>query len=261
MSEFYKGKTALVTGASSGIGREITRELVVRGAQVIAVARRVEKVRELQEELKNMPGACIPFQADLQNHQQLTELVEQSFAKSRKIDILVNNAAVGSSKSFVDLDKDEIQQIYDTNLVGTTVLTHQVLRRMVKERSGNVVFVTSLAGKLGFPNLSAYSATKFGLEGLADSLRYEVGPDGVHITVLRPGVTGTEFFEVAGMQKFESEMKAKGKMGTPQQVAQELLDKLPENPEEIVVGPDKWFLKIMPIIPRKYRFRVLSLFS
>jgi short-subunit dehydrogenase len=132
---------------------------------------------------------------------------------------------------------------------------------MLKNKSGHIIFVTSLAGKMGFPGLSAYSASKFGVEGLAESIRREVSSNNVAVTVLRPGVTDTEFFENANMQEFQKQRKEAGTLHPASKVANELVSKIHKLPNEIVIGNDKWFLRIMPFVPEKLRFAVLGLFG
>ena len=140
-------------------------------------------------------------------------------------------------------------------------LTQKVLAEIIKNQRGQIVFVTSLAGKMGFPNLSTYSATKFGIEGFAEAVRSEVTNQGIDITVLRPGVTDTEFFEVAEMTDFADAMKQEGKIHSPKDIADFLLDKLPKKPNELTYGRDKWFIKLLPFLPHNMRLKILSLIS
>jgi len=261
MREYLRGKSAIVTGASSGIGREITLALSREGANVLAVARREDRLKEVSKLATNNGGEIVPYSADLQIDESSDAIVSAALAAFGTIDILVNNAAFGKNEAFVDLNKEDIDGIIKTNLLAPVFLSQKVLPLMIQKQSGHIVFVTSLAGKLGFPGLSAYSASKFGIEGLAESIRREVSSQNVAITVLRPGITDTEFFQNANMQEFEKQSRDSGKLHSPTRVAEELVAKIENRPNEIVVGSDKWFLRIMPFVPERFRFAVLNLFG
>jgi short-subunit dehydrogenase len=261
MNEYLKGKSTIVTGASSGIGREIALAFSKEGANVLAVARRTDRLEELAKETAQFDGTVIPHVANLQDEGSSTAITDAALQHFGTIDILVNNAAYGKNDAFVRHAEDDLINIIQTNLLAPAFLSKKILPLMIENKSGHIVFVTSLAGKMGFPNMSAYSASKFGVEGLAESIRREVRSSNIAITILRPGVTDTEFFEKADMMDFQKEAKRSGKMYPASEVAKELLKSIEGRPNEIVVGSDKWFLRIMPIIPEKYRMKVLSLFG
>jgi short-subunit dehydrogenase len=261
MSEYLRGKSAVVTGASSGIGREIALAFSREGVNVLAVARREERLKEISDIATQHIGEIVSFPADLQQNESVEAITAAALSYFGTIDILVNNAAFGKNEAFVDLNESDLEGIIKTNLMAPARLSQKVLPIMIQKQSGHIVFVTSLAGKLGFPGLSAYSASKFGIEGLAESIRREVSRHNVVITVLRPGVTDTEFFENANMQEFEQQSRKAGKLHPPTNVAHELVVKMQSKPNEIVVGSDKWFLRIMPFVPEKYRLTVLGMFG
>jgi short-subunit dehydrogenase len=259
MNEYLRGKSAIVTGASSGIGREIALAFSREGANVLAVARRQERLDELNELSERNEGEIVSFVADLQDKDSYKAIVAQALSAFDTVDILVNNAAFGKNDELVNLTEDEIEGIIQTNLLAPAFLSKEVLPLMIKKGSGHIIYVTSLAGKLGFPGLSAYSASKFGVEGLAEAVRREVRPLGITVTVLRPGVTDTEFFDKANMQDFHAQAKKTGKLHQASKVAEDLVTQISSKPNEIVVGSDKWFLRIMPFIPEKLRMRALQL--
>lgn len=261
MSEYLQGKSTIVTGASSGIGREIALAFSREGANVLAVARRQERLDELNKLSEKNGGQIVPYVADLQDQDSYQSIVAQALATFGTIDILVNNAALGKNDEFVNLTQEDIEQIIRTNLLAPAFLSQEVLPLMIKKGSGHMIYVTSLAGKLGFPGLSAYSASKFGIEGLVESIRREVRTQGVAITVLRPGVTDTEFFDTANMQEFHAQAKKTGKLHPASKVAEDLVAQISNKPNEIIVGSDKWFLRVMPFIPEKLRVRALGLFG
>jgi short-subunit dehydrogenase len=121
-----------------------------------------------------------------------------------------------------------------------------------------MVYTSSLAGKVGFPEMSIYSASKFAIEGFVDSLRSEYESKGVMFTVLRPGITRTPFFKKAGMEAFENSVKDLKNCYTPDKVAEIFYEKISPSVKTIVVGNDKYFLALLPFTPFRYRFKVLD---
>ena len=262
MSEkYYEGKTAIVTGASSGIGRAVSLQLAENGAHVIAVARRANLLMELEEVSGQVSGTIHALVADISDPNSSRDIKEMALGTTGRIDMLINNAATGLSAPTADISTDKMEGIIKTNLLGTMRLSQEILKVMIEFRKGHLIFITSLAGKMGFPNLSAYSASKFGLEGFAQSVRQEVASQGIEVTVARPGVTDTQFFEIAGMTDFAETMRQRGKIHSPEAFAEFLLTNLPRNPTDFTFGRDKWFLKLLPLLPHQMRLKVLSLIS
>lgn len=255
---FFSQKTAIVTGASAGIGREIAKEFAMRGAKVIATARRQNRLEQLAEECASFEGKCIPLAADIMHPASAVKIVEAAMTIAGRIDILVNNAAIGFKSTAIETPEVKMQEMLTTNLVGPIKLTQQAIRVMIGQASGSLVFVTSLAGKMGFPGLSVYSASKFGIEGFVEALRSEIAGTGIDVTVLRPGVTDTEFFDVAGMHEYPALLRKRGKIHSPEAVARYLADKLPKRPTELTFGTDRFFLKLLPFIPHHLRLKFLS---
>lgn len=258
--EYYKGKIAIVTGASSGIGREISRELIRHGSTVIAASRRQDALDSLSIETKDLAGKCIPLPTDIQSDQGQERLLNTAIGQSGQIDFLINNAGVGHMGELAESKPEQMRQSIETNLTASIMLTRRVCKKMIEQEGGHIAFVTSLAGKMGFPGLSVYSASKFGLEGFADAIRQELEPKNIPVTVLRPGVTDTEFFEVAGMESFANNMRKQGSIYSPEFVASKFIKGLPKKPHDINIG-DSLFIKLLPYIPAKYRFKILSLLS
>lgn len=260
----FNGKTAIVTGASSGIGRAIAKDLAQNGANVIATARREDRLNQLQDECsESSTGNIHPISIDINDPEAHKIITTQALEINGEINYLINNAATGTNKAFKDLNQEEIIQTVNTNLLSTIRLTQEVHSTMKDQQNGNIIFVTSLAGVMGFPGLSIYSSTKFALEGFAQSLRFETESDNINIVVLRPGVTDTEFFVNAGMEEFAQTMREEGKIHTPERVSRNLLRALEKNrpPTEVIVGNDKWFIKLLPFIPHSMRFQILDIFN
>lgn len=179
------GSTIVVTGASSGIGRDAAVRLAARGARVWAVARNGERLASLAQEC---PGVS-PFVADVSVDADRAALV----AAVGDVDVLVNNAGLGWSGVVADMSAAEVRQLFEVNVIGLIDLTQRVLGGMLERRRGHVVNVGSVAGWVSAPPLSVYSATKFAVAGFSEGLRREVQGRGVTVGLIAPGPLGTEF--------------------------------------------------------------------
>ncbi|HEY2990729.1 MAG TPA: SDR family oxidoreductase, partial [Candidatus Binatia bacterium] len=189
----FKDQVALVTGASSGIGQRLAIDLAARGAIVIGCGRSLERLEETAKELKRYNSSSKVVVCDVGDSKQVRQMVEEVLAQFGKIDILVNNAGFGSHQSFADAPVDSIESMLRTNYLGTVYCTKEVLPSMLARRSGTIVNISSVAGKIGTPNMSAYCATKFALIGLSESLYHELRPHGIHVSVICPGPVRTKF--------------------------------------------------------------------
>lgn len=251
---------ALVTGASSGIGQAIATRLCEQGITVFALARSRSRLNAIRNSLS--PDAKPLFKSvvcDLMDDGSIKAAVDQ--LSDSRIDLLVNNAGTGIYKKFELMSEDEIDKVLNTNLKGTLTLTSHILRRRAPNESLHLVFVTSLAGKIGFSDLSVYSASKFALEGFCETLRAEYEGSPVSITVLRPGVTDTAFFEKAGMQAYKETAKNLRSFYSPDKVAEIFLQNISRKPPAIIVGNDKYFLIALPFIPFRHRLKALDIIN
>lgn len=191
---------AIVTGASSGIGRELVRQMVLHKAfedvRVIATARRTDRLEELAALLP--PGRVLIFPADLAKHDDRLALWQ--FAQSRlgKIDLLVNNAGLGAYGPFHQLTDDQISRIFAVDVEAVIHLTSLALKQMIPAGTGQIVQVSSILGEVGIPYSSAYVAAKHAVNGLVKSVRYELAGTGVKIWAACPGQTESEFRKTAG---------------------------------------------------------------
>lgn len=251
---------AVVTGASSGIGAEIALGLCNKGIEVLAVARSEQKLRAVKSSLDISKRALfVAVLADVSTEQGLQKVIRTAHKRGR-VNLVINNAAVGISKRFADYSSQEIDLVINTNLRAPIRLAQAFINsRKSRKTPLDFVFVSSLAGKIGFPELSTYSSSKFGIEGLVESLKNEYIDQPVRFTILRPGVTDTNFFNTAGMQCFHKSVQGTRSLHSPQKVATEFIKKLPSMPSVIVVGNDKYFLKLLPFIPFRMRFKFLDI--
>jgi len=184
-------KVALVTGGSSGIGEATARALPAAGFTVYAAARRVERMQPLTE------VGIRPFAMDVTDDASIQAGVATIIDEQGRIDVLVNNAGYGSYGALEDVPMDEARAQMEVNVFGAARLTQLVLPHMRGQRSGTIVNVTSMGGKIYTPLGAWYHATKFALEAISDCLRMEVKPFGINVVVLEPGGIRTEWPGIA----------------------------------------------------------------
>lgn len=183
-------KTVLVTGASSGMGKETTRRLLREGYGVYAAARRVERMQDLET------LGAVPLRMDVTKEDDVVSAVERIGAERGGVDVLVNNAGFGLYGAMEDTPLAEARRQFEVNLFGLARLTQLVLPHMREKRSGTIVNVSSMGGKIYTPLGSWYHATKHALEGWSDCLRLELAPLGIRVVIVEPGIIETEFGDV-----------------------------------------------------------------
>ncbi|MEU6621527.1 oxidoreductase [Streptomyces litmocidini] len=184
-------KTALVTGASSGIGEATALKLIALGYTVYGAARRTDRLRKLAER------GVRPLAMDVTDDDSMRSGVDRIVSETGRIDVLVNNAGYGSYGAVEDVPQEEARRQFDVNVFGAVRLTQMVLPHMRARRSGTVVNVTSMGGKIHTPLGGWYHGTKFALEALSDCLRMEVRPFGIDVVVIEPGGIRTEWSGIA----------------------------------------------------------------
>jgi short-subunit dehydrogenase len=194
-----EGCSALITGASAGIGREFARQLAGRGRSLILVARREQKLNELREDLKQQhPNLTVHIRkADLADPTQLKELVAWLEREKIDVDLLINNAGLGDLGPFATSDPIRNEQMTLVNVVALTSLTRHLLPQMIARKRGGILNVSSSAGFLPIPNFAVYAATKAYVTSFSEALRAELHGTGVSVCALCPGPVHTEFLEVA----------------------------------------------------------------
>lgn len=190
----YDGLTALVTGASSGIGRQLALRLAKEGAKVGLVARRADALENLAEEIRALPGEALVLPCDVSEPNQVIETARRALDHFGTIDMLVNNAGYGGQSTFLDWDMEDVERLMRVNYFGALYFTKALLPQMVARNRGWLVFISSVSGRIASPEKSAYAATKFAMTGFAEALSMEVEPSGVHLLTVYPGVIRTPFF-------------------------------------------------------------------
>ena len=187
-------KIVIITGASSGIGEALAREYAARGYKLSLGARRIEKLEAL---MKDFPGGeFLCLKTDVSKEDECRNLIKKTIERFGRIDILINNAGVSMRALFQDTDLEVVHRIMDVNFYGTVYCTKFSLPWLL-ESKGSLVGVISIAGHVGLPGRSAYSASKFAIRGFLDTLRIENLHKGLHVLVAAPGFTATEVRKVA----------------------------------------------------------------
>jgi NAD(P)-dependent dehydrogenase (short-subunit alcohol dehydrogenase family) len=201
MDEVDNNKVAVVTGSSSGIGREISLMLARKGFATYATMRNLAKGSELKDiaDKEKLPLKIV--QLDVTDDSSVNGAIQTIFDESNRIDVLVNNAGYGLTGALEDLSIDEIKSQYETNVFGLVRTTQSVIPIMRKQNAGTIVNISSGLGRFGIATTSAYVSSKFAVEGLSESMSYELEPFGIRTIIIEPGVIKTNFFNSAVLAK------------------------------------------------------------
>ena len=186
-------KVAVVTGSSTGIGYETSLILARNGFLTYATRRNLNKSENMKMVATKESLPIQVKQLDVTDDVSVTNAIQAISSETGRIDVLVNNAGYGLNGAFEDLAMDEIKAQYETNVFGLIRTTQAVLPIMRRQKSGTIVNISSGAGRFGFPSGSAYVSTKFAVEGLSESISYELEPFGIKVVIVEPGVIRTNF--------------------------------------------------------------------
>jgi len=190
-----QGSRAIVTGASSGIGRAIARELARQGAKLVVIARREDRLRELADEIAADGGLVEVVVGDVTDNAIRQAAIDAARASFGGLDVLVNNAGIGAMGLFEDADPDRLRRIMEVNFFALVEMTRAALPLLKQGTKPIVVNVASILGHRGAPYSSEYCAGKFAVRGFSESIRTEFTPLGIDVLVVSPGTTETEFFD------------------------------------------------------------------
>ena len=231
--EQLKGKNIVITGASGGIGAEIAKLCAASGANLVLLARSIDKLKQLQTELQQKHQVKVDvFQLDVSDTDQVQEVFQQIFDTIGEIDILVNNAGFGIFREAHEATMDEIKGMFEVNVVGLMACTSMVLPKMRERRFGHIINIASQAGKIATPKSSVYSASKHAVLGYTNSLRMELSDYNVQVTSINPGPIATNFFNIAD-EKGTYVKNVQRFMLKPEYVAEKVVDSMLTTTREI----------------------------
>ncbi len=197
-----KGKVVLVTGASSGIGEATARAFAAEGCQLVLAARRLERLESVAADLKAAGGEALAVAADLSRLEDIRSLSDRSLEHFGRIDILFNNAGFGRIDWLENLDPEkDIAAQFAVNVLGVIQTTRQILPVMIRQKSGHIINMASMAGLVATPTYTVYAACKFAVRGFSEALRRETAPWGIRVSVIYPGGVATEFGGHAGIKR------------------------------------------------------------
>jgi NADP-dependent 3-hydroxy acid dehydrogenase YdfG len=246
MNKILSGKTAIITGASSGIGSATATALARAGAAVVLFARRKDRLEELAAEIAAQGGKALAVAGDVGNQEDIDLLLKLALAwgeSGGKYDIVVANAGRGLAGGILDSDEAQWQDLYQTNVLGVASLIRRAGQYMVQRKCGDIVVVGSVVGRNISPFSGFYGSSKFAVGALTEALRREISPHGVRVSLVMPGIVESEFQSVAGYEE-ESFLKSVahfGKLLEPQAIADGInwLLSLPPNMNvsEIMIRP------------------------
>jgi len=226
MSMLLNDKVAIVTGGTKGIGRAISLLLAEEGAKVVAnFSKDVEAAENLMTEAKSKRLNLGLYKADVTQFDQAKEMVEETFGQYGKIDILVNNIGLVRDNFLMLMSDEDWDSLLRTNLTSLFYCCRAVIRKMIPQRSGKIINISSISGILGTVGQTNYSATKGGMISFTKSLARELGPFNIHVNAVAPGLIESEVVSKMPKEKVEAIIKSSslGRIGKPEDVAQAVL--------------------------------------
>jgi NADP-dependent 3-hydroxy acid dehydrogenase YdfG len=209
-----------ITGASAGIGRATALRLARDGAAVVACARRADRLEQLRGEIEAAGGQALIIVADVTREGDMSDLVARAVERFGRLDVMMCNAGFAVYGAIDDITPDQMRKLVDINYFGTYYAARAALPVFRRQGAGHLMIVSSIVGRRGVPFMGAYSATKFAQVGLAECLRAEVEGSGIHVSVVYPVSTDTEFMDVMVRETGRDITQSKG----PRQTADEVAD-------------------------------------
>jgi short-subunit dehydrogenase len=240
MAQDLRGKRVLVTGASSGIGRAAAKAFAGAGASVLVVARSEEKLDALAAEIGGPPKA-VPLPADVADGASMAALAEEVLLRYGPPDVIVAGAGIGMDARFAETSDDDFRRVLEVNVLGVLRTIRPFLPAMVARGSGRILLISSVVGKRGVPNYTAYSASKFALHGMADALRPELYGTGVTVGIVCPSSTSTEF-DTRKIRAGIAQPRVRVQRHTPESVAAALVRMARSTRREVVLSVEGKFM-------------------
>jgi len=241
MSNSLKDKVVIITGASSGFGEDAARLFAKEGCKVVLAARRLERLQGLASEIQSQGGEAIAIPMDIVQRADVALMVTSAVDLYGHVDILFNNAGFGRLNWLENLEPvRDIETQVDVNLLGAIQVTRAVLPYMLKQGYGQIINMSSVAGWIGPPLYTIYSASKFGMRGFTDALRREVSPFGIKVSGIYPGPAKTEFGQHTGKSEAQRSLNVlQGLSMTSEHVAHRVVE-LAKHPRRVVILPG-WY--------------------
>lgn len=239
-----KNHVLVVTGASSGIGRETALAAGKLGAAIVLTARRKDRLEEVAAQIEKAGSKVLVVAADISQESDVEKLIHATQKEFGRIDVLINNAGAGLYATVSETTGDQMERIWRTNFMGTFYAIQKSLPIMKKQGSGHIITICSMAGKRATPFGAAYSATKFAQSGFMESLRMELKNSPIRTTVVYPGATESDFFlviENPGSREIKHALKAQ----SASQVAKAILDTIRNPKPEVILQPFGRILSVL----------------
>ncbi|HZU38533.1 MAG TPA: SDR family NAD(P)-dependent oxidoreductase [Gemmataceae bacterium] len=250
MKRILRGRRLLITGASSGIGRCLAEQAASRGARLALVARSGEVLQELARKLTASGAHAVAIPADLTLEGDRQRLVRTAVERLGGLDVLINNAGVGSWAHFADSSEEILRQIMEVNFFAPAELIRLAIPHLTAGQQPAIVNLASMCGRRGMPAWTEYSASKFALCGLTEALRGEMVRFGIDVLLVLPGLTGSSMSRHLLLNRGKEKIDFRAGMD-PAKVAGGVLRALEQNRAETVVGRDaRWMLLANTLAPR-----------
>ena len=259
-----KNKVAIVTGASSGIGKAIAFELAKHGANVVLASRKHNKLSVIADQINSNGGLALAVATDVSVESECKTLINKTYNTFKKIDILVNNAGISMRASFSELNLVVIKKVMDTNFWGTVYCTKYALEYIIKQK-GSIVGISSICGITPLPGRTGYSASKHAMNGFLESLRLENLENDLHLLIVHPGFTSSNIRNVAlnkyGFPQMETPLNEQ-KLMPAEYVAKEVVNGIIQKKKNIILTTEgklvTWIYKQMPTIAEKLIYREMK---
>lgn len=256
----FMNKTVLITGASQGIGKETAQLFALKGYDVVLAARHSEPLNAVANEIKNIGRQALAIPTDISDIEQVKALVENAIATYGHIDVLINNAGICMTAPMANTTLEDWHKIIEINLWGYIHLIHVLLPHLLDRKTGTIVNVGSIGGKMPLPNMTAYCTSKYAIAGLTETLRLELEPKGIRVCAVHPSATDSDFLERAifrgesedDAQKQRQQMQQflKSPLASqPKDVAKEIWNIVQHPKAEIIVGSGSFPATIHRFVP------------
>lgn len=259
-----KNKVVIITGATSGIGKALAFEFGRKGSSVVITGRRGELLAGIEEDLKELGIPVLAVHGDVSKDEDTQQVIEQTVLRFGRIDILINNAGISMRALFEDVQLDVFKKVIDINFFGMIQCTKHALPYILQSK-GSIVGISSINGKRATPARTAYSASKYAMEGFLEALRMEVMKRGVHVLSVCPGFTTSNIRNVAltadGHPQGESP-RDESKMMSAEETAEHIYSAILNRKRDLVLTTQGklavWLTKLFPVLMDKITYYIMS---